>query len=224
MPLSFLKDIGDFASQAAPAARGFGGLINAFRGNSAANKAFKQSQMPTSAEIEYQSLLEALTNPESAKFKSVADQEYKGGVDAFLEQLRLITQQSNRQLARGQRSAFFDPERMDERLNYLTTRGLPKIRQQSNEIARGNIQKSAEGYANLSKPQIARQTSALDYSRRNEVDRQANPLGIFGDILKSLQSFGQPQSAQQPGAFPWQQPGMARPGGGKYTSVGAWNV
>lgn len=190
MALSFLSDLGNIAGQVTPVAQGIGGLINAIRGARGIESTGNAALQPTASEIEYKTLLDAITNPESARFKSVAEQEYKSNVDAFLEQLRMLTQQGNRQLARGQRSTIFNPERADETINYLTTRGLPKLQQQSRESARNTIAAAATGMRGMIPFDINRQQAIAGAGQVQNINQQVNPLGRFGDILQSIQSLG----------------------------------
>jgi hypothetical protein len=203
--------LGGAANSIAPVASGLGQLVNAIRGTKSIDRAFEQSQMPTAAEIEYNTLVDAITNPESARYKSTYDTQYKQGVDAFLRQLQLITQQSNRQLARGQRSSFFAPERADETINYLTTRGLPGVQAQAQEQTKDTLKTLANARVGVIPIQRQRQQDAFTFAQSKGVQQAANPLGMFGSVLKALQGFQQPSSD-----LPWQQPGMIRPGGGYY--------
>jgi hypothetical protein len=193
--------LGNAANQVAPVAQGLGGLLNAFRGNRGADKAFSQSQLPTAAEQEVSILIDALSNPESARYKATYDTQYKQGVDAFLRQLQMINQASNRQMSRGLRPTFFNPERADETINYLTTRGLPNVASQAQESSRRNLATLADAQAGLIPMQKQRQASAYDYAQRTEANRQANPLGGFGDILRLLQGFGGKSDEQKVNDF-----------------------
>jgi len=192
--------MGGAANSIAPIAQGIGGLVNAIRGNRGVYKAYQQANAPTPAEQEYAGLIDALTNVENPRYKSTYDTQYKQGVDAFLRQLQMITQASNRQMARGLRPQFFNPERADETINYLTTRGLPNIQAQAEQAARSRIADVARAQAGLIPSQRERQAANFALVQQKALDRQASPLGAFGDILKSLQGFGQMQQPQQTGA------------------------
>lgn len=211
--------IGSAANSIAPMANNLGQLVNAIRGTRSMDKAFAAYQQPTAAEQEYATLIDAISNPESARYKSMYGTQYNRGVDEFLKQLQLITQQSNRQLARGQRSAFFDPERMDERINYLTTRGLPGIQSEAEKQAKSTLATLADAQAGLMPVQRQRKQDAFTFAQSKGVQQASNPLGAFGSVLRALQGLQQQQSS-----LPWQQPGMSRQGGGTYVPVGAWNA
>lgn len=142
MALSFLSQLGGIAQQA-------GGIYDILRAGKTNKKIMSRLGQITPEEQQAQALYGALMQPNNSLVKSLTDTEMQANTEAMLSQLRAMQLSDRRGLARGRRQTFFDPERADETIDFLVSRGMPAMRQQAEQTARSNIQNAASGYANL---------------------------------------------------------------------------
>lgn len=197
MALGFLSDIGNFAQGAQPIVSSIGGLLNAIRGNKGIDQIVDQSQQPTDAESWYSSLMDDLLNPNSQHVNDLAQSDYKANTEAFLTQLKEMGLQSQRMAARGQRPTMFNPERRDETLDYLVSRGLPQMQQAARDNARKTISDAASGIKGMIPVQYLRQQGATKAMQTQEASRQIAPMSRTMDVLGGIQGLIKAISPQQ---------------------------
>lgn len=198
MALEFLGTLGNVVGTAAPIAQGIAGLMQAF-GKDPYKQAYQAAlnEGPTAAEQRANSLFEALLQPNNSLVKQMSQDNLQQGMSNFLMQLKQAQMMDARRMSRGQRGTFFNPERADETISYLTTRGLPAISRQATEDARNQIAQSAAGIAGQIGPQAARQQRQLSAMQTNAA-LQAKTGGLGGqigragggiqDLLKAIQN------------------------------------
>lgn len=189
MALNFLTGLSNFASAAAPGINAVGQIMNAIRGDRGVNNIASYASQPTGAELWTRDLLDALVNPDSPLAKNLAASEFATNRDAFLTQIKGMQSAGNRAVARGQRSAFFDPERRDEAVDYLTSRGLPMLQNQAQKNALERIATTATGTRNLVSPEFLRQQLSAGAMQSMESNRQINPLSRVTDTMGGIQSL-----------------------------------
>lgn len=183
MALSFLGDIGGFVNAAMPAAKGIANLMSVF-GKSPYDKALKAAlnEGPTPAEQRSAALYESLIEPNNSLVAQLSQDEYQRGAANLIGQLRQMQAMDSRRLARGQRGTFFNPERADETVDYLTTRGLPAIRAQSRNSARERIFNSASALGGQAGLQNERQVRKLLALQSNAARQEK--MGGYGGMIE----------------------------------------
>ena len=129
----------DFLGGTTQLATGIGGLLNAFGVGRP-----KMNYGPTPSEAQANSLYQALLDPNNSLVKQNTDANKIEGMQNLLMQLKQMQLQSARGQARGLRPSFFAPERADETINYLTTRGQPAIARQARTDAMNTIRGVAD--------------------------------------------------------------------------------
>lgn len=196
MALGFLSDLGGAVGSLAPVAKSFGGLLDAIRGGSAQSSLYKQAGKMSPAESQAFSLYGALSQPDNTLVKSLTENEMRANTEALLSQLRAMQLTDRRGMLRGRRSTFFNPERADETVDYLVSRGAPALRQQSEQTARTNIMNQANGLRGIAPIQQARQNTQLEMGRNSAASNilgggYAGQVGNFTSgiqgLLKALQ-------------------------------------
>jgi len=170
----------DFLGGITSAASGIGGLLNAFGIGKP-----KINYGPTPSEAEAISLYKSLLDPNNSLVKQKTDINLQKGMLDFLMQLRQMQMLDARRGSRGMRGTFFQPERADETINYLTTRGLPTIALQAREKAEGDIRNTANSLMGV----IPIEQSRINARNKNRgVDYQNFQLqGGYGGMA---QQFG----------------------------------
>jgi hypothetical protein len=151
MALGFLGDIAGGMGQVAPLVGGIGSLLDVF-----GFKKPKQNYGPSPAEQQAMSLLMALAEPKNSLVEQRTQENLQSGVNDFLMQLKQMQMMDARRGARGQRGTFFNPERADETVDYLTSRGMPKLVADARNKARSDIAATASGLQGFAVPQQAR--------------------------------------------------------------------
>lgn len=189
----------DFLGGFTQAASGIGNLLNAFGLGKP-----KMNYGPTPSEGMANSLFQALLDPNNSLVKQNTDINLQKGMQDFLMQLKQMQMLDARRGARGQRGTFFQPERADEVVNYLTTRGMPAIAEQARDKATSDIRDTAtslSGFANLeqSRRNLQDERSRASYANQQMQGGYGGMAGKFGTGLQDLFKVFFPQ--QQ---LPWQ--------------------
>lgn len=168
MAFSFLDTIGTIA-----------GLI----GQHQSNRAVKQNNVATKGEKQSQALYAALADPNSPLLQQMSAQERNNNLSAFQQQITQMQLADRRAQSMGRSPTFFNPERADEAVSYLTSRGLPAINAQSKEQAMARILQAAQGMSGAVPQQANRnminmQRGVSNASYNSQVPQQL--LSAFG--------------------------------------------
>jgi len=186
-----------------------GGLLDAFGVGKP-----KQKYGPTPSEAQANSLFQALLDPNNSLVKQNTDINLQKGMQDFLMQLKQMQMLDARRGVRGNRATFFQPERADEVINYLTTRGMPAIAENARNTAKTDIRNTAASLQGFAPMEQAR--SDAMYANKNRDYSQFQTAGGFGglggrlggglqELLQALQG-GSPRITSQ-GPLPWLQGG-----------------
>jgi len=199
----------DFLGGFTQAATGIGGLLNAFGLGKP-----KMNYGPTPSEAQANSLFQALLDPNNSLVKQNTDINMQKGMQDLLMQLKLMQMQGTRQQARGVRNTFFNPERADETVNYLLTRGQPAIADNARNTAKTDIRNTAQSLLGFVPGEQARSNARnanrdRDYSAFQTAGGFGGLGGGLQDLLKALTGGGG-------GSLPWQAPGNVNPFGSYY--------
>lgn len=173
---------GDFFDSILPVAKGIGGIIDMFNKKDPYKDIYKQAGEISPEERLAQSYFMALADPNNSLVKSLTEEQMRKNTEALLMQLRNMQNMDRRLMARGQRGTYFDPERRDETLNYLLTRGAPALRAQAEETARNNLNSSAKGLAGFADSGQDRLNTQFKLAQQRAVSGLSNSSGLSGQI------------------------------------------
>lgn len=196
MALDFLNTVNDIGT-------GIGSLLGALGKGKP-----KLNYGPTPSEMQANSLFQALLDPNNSLVKQNTDANMQKGMLDFLMSLKQMQMAGNRAQARGVRSAFFSPERADESINYLLTRGQPAIVEKARETARNDIYNTAnalKGFAGIEQSRINAQnqnaiTNAANFQAQGGYGGMFNAAGSgLIDFLKKVM----PGQFSNPNNLPW---------------------
>lgn len=192
-------------------ASGIGSLMNAFGVGKP-----KINYGPTPSEAQANSLFQALLDPNNSFVKQNADINMQKGMQDLLMQLKQMQMLGARGQARGIKNVFFSPERADETVNYLLTRGQPAIAENAKNKATADISNTAKnlmGFVDGERAQItARQKNAgTDYQNFQMQGGYGGTANRFGGGLQDLLKVFTNSSS-----LPWQAAGNVNPSGGFY--------
>lgn len=134
----------DFLNSVGPLAQGIGGLMDAFNVGKP-----KIDYGPTPSEAMAHSLFQALLDPNNSLVKQNTDINMRKGMQDLLMQLMQMQRIGNRAQARGLRSAFFSPDRADETLDYLLSRGQAGIADRARQKTIDDIRSTANSLSDL---------------------------------------------------------------------------
>lgn len=148
-------------------------------GQRQANRAIKKYNVPTAAERQSAEMYAALADPNSPLLQQFAKQEQDANVSNFLTQIRSMQNADRRQQALGRAPTFFNPERADEAVSFLTSRGLPQMQQQARETAFNRILAAARGVQTNQAPQAGRQAVGMQTGVSNAAYRSTLPARIM---------------------------------------------
>ena len=202
MAASFLDRIGSalnsFGSQASPFLDVLGPaakLYGEVRGQKQANQAINQSNVPTQAEAQQNALYQALLDPNSPLLRRLVEQDRATNVADLQTGIRERQLADRRAQALGRSPTFFNPERADEAVSFLTSRGLPQANALAQETAQNKIIRAATGYSGMQRGQQDRLNTSMQQGVGNAAYQSGIPQRII-DILngKGGQS-GQPVTA-----------------------------
>lgn len=179
MAFSFLDAIGPIAS-----------LVGQLRGQSQANRAIKNNNVPTAAEKQSQALYAALADPNSPLLQQFTQQQKALNLDDFQRQIKEMQLADRRAGQMGRAPTFFQPERADEIVNYLTTRGMPQLNANAQSQAIQRITEAAQGIRGAQPAQAGR----LNTNMQRQVSQAAYGSGIPERLVNLFTSGGQQQS------------------------------
>jgi hypothetical protein len=165
---------------------GIGSLMNAFGMGKP-----KPNYGPSEAERQTSSLLMALLDPNNSLVKQNTDINMQRGMQDMLMQLKQIQMQNARGQARGIRPFLFSPERSDETMDFLMTRGQPAIAERARDRATTDIRNTAQGFAGLIPVQQQRindknSNDSTDYARFQTAGGYSQIGGGLQELLNML--------------------------------------
>lgn len=160
-------------------------LVGHIAGQKKANAAFKQYNHPTKGEVQANALYQALLDPDSPLVNRLYEEEKSGLLDDFQSQIRTMQNADRRSAAAGRTPTFFNPERADEAISFLTSRGLPQVSALADQQARNRILDSARGFSGMVPAQTNRQDLNRDQALSRAASRQQIPTQIM-DMLRGL--------------------------------------
>jgi len=178
MALSFLDTIGPIAS-----------LVGQIVGQRKASQAVTRGNVPTQAETQQNALYQALLDPNSPLLARLSEQARTEGMAGLQSGIRERQLADRREVAMGRTPTFFNPERADEAVSFLTSRGLPQLNALAQEQAQNKIIRAATGYSGLQGAQQDRLRTTMQQGVSNASYGSQIPQQIL-DILKGL---NQPQ-------------------------------
>lgn len=146
MALSFLDSVSPIVS-----------LIGQIYGQNASNRAISKNNVATPAEKQSQALYAALADPNSPLLKQLTESQRADNLSGFQQQITEMQLADRRAGALGRSPTFFNPERADEAVSYLTSRGIPKLNEAAQSQAMQRILAAAGGQANAMPAQQNRQ-------------------------------------------------------------------
>lgn len=193
--LEFLNTIAPFVQMAS-------GVM----GQRATSKAAARGNAPTAAEIQYNNIVQELMNPDSPLLKRLSEKDRQSAIDAFQGQIRTMQTADRRNVALGRQPTFFNPERADEAVSFLTSRAMGPMGAGADELARNRLVQASTGYQNLMPTQQARLNSQTDEAKRLAAYRSEVPNQII-DVLRGMvsqRSLTNPQSRDM-GPINWNQ-------------------
>ncbi len=147
-------------------------------GQRQANKAVSKYNVPTQAEQQSAQLYAALADPNSSLMQKFTKEEQAMSMSDFLSQLRGMQNADRRQQSMGRSPTFFNPERADEAVSFLTSRGLPRINQMASEAAQNRILRAASGIQSNQGPQAQRLQTGMQQGVSNAAYKSQIPQQI----------------------------------------------
>lgn len=144
-----------------------------------ANQAINKYNVATPSENASLALYQAMLNPNSPQMKTLTAQSREQGLADFQNQIREMQLADRRERAMGRSNTFFNPERADEQVSYLTSRGLPNINSMAQNNALQMIANAAKGISGFKGDQRMR----MDIDENNMVSEFALPAQFFKQYL-----------------------------------------
>lgn len=173
------------------------GLLSGIKGEKDVYNAYK-NQGPTASEAQSNSLLQALIEPNNSLVKSLQEEETQKSVRQFLSQLRSMQLSDRRIQGRGGQPTFFNPERADESVDFLTSRALPDLTSRGMDTARSRIAGVAQGLQGNIPAEQQRQAEALKALQTHTANR-TNMIRGIPDLFSQIQGmFGQKNQWEDP--------------------------
>ena len=196
-------------------------LASNLLGARGARKAVKQYNVPSAAEQQSAALYAALADPNHPLMQQFTQQAHDANMSNFLASLRGMQNADRRQGALGRASTFFgDPERRDEAMNFMMSRGMPALDAASRQEAISRITQAAQGI-NTNK---ASQEGRLQVGMQNKIDTRTTRAGIPQAIMDIFsQARMQPQQ-QMPHPSLMTTNGMGTSGGKYEPGTINWNI
>lgn len=175
MGLSFLNDLAPWVD-----------LAGQIFGRNQANKAVTKNNVATRAEIESNALYRAMLDPNSPQMRALTEQNRAQNLSDFQQQLNQMQMADRRATSLGRAPTFFNPERADESLSYLTSRGLPQLNALAQQQAMSQMGNTAAGIRGT----MAAQQGRLDTRMQQGVSNASYNSGIPSRIVDILSSLG----------------------------------
>ena len=171
------------------------------------DKIIRQSNVATAGETQANELYKALLDPNSPILRGLSDEARKRALEDFQSQIRTMQGADRRSVSMGRTPTFFNPERADEAVSFLTSRGMPQLGALADQHARNRIIEAATGFRQAVPQEVARQT----LGRQNAVSNSTYQAGIPNqiiDLLRGMSNQGRtvtnPQSRDM-GPINWNQ-------------------
>jgi hypothetical protein len=161
-------------------------LIGEIRGRQKTNTAINQTNVPTGAESQANALYQALLDPNNPMLEQLSAPERERNMADFQSQIRAMQLADRRAGAMGRSPTFFNPERADEAVSYLTSRGMPQVNALSRQQAQQRVMQAASGISGQIPLQAGRQERSMQQGVSNAGYNSQVPSKIW-DILQSLQ-------------------------------------
>lgn len=203
MALGFLGDFNPSASggmnSITPFLQGISSIVDMFR-PSASDKAYKQA---LALQQEPAALYRAIMDPDNPMLKRMTTDNTQAGINALLMQLKQQQMMDVRRGGRGLRGTFYNPERADETINYLLTRGAPAIQENARLEAKNTMLGSAQGLN-----QVNPMTGSMITARGAVQDASGGLSNKLGQLSKGIQQLTNIFNPQQDGIqntpqLPW---------------------
>lgn len=178
-----LEFLGPIASTASSVMQ----LIDAFKGP-------KRPKTPKSEKYAI-GLLKALAEPGNPLIDLLTKEELQNYAGMFQEQIRSKVLADRRERSLGRAPVFFDPERFDENIAFQISRGMPRLRQMSQQSAIERIMKAAGGVGGFAPAEYGRQQdyqAAIGASKEGLMG-SGGITGLLNNVLKPLQNRYTPQ-------------------------------
>lgn len=160
-------------------------LIAQLRGVNGANKAITRNNVAPPAEKESHALYAALSDPNSPIFQKLLAAQKGQNLNDFQSQIREMQLADRRAGQMGRSPTFFNPERADEAVSFLTSRGLPQINNIAEQQTMNRILASANGIGGQAPAQANRQGINMQRGVSNATSNSMIPQQIM-NILSSL--------------------------------------
>lgn len=167
-------------------------LIANMRGQKQASQAITRGNVPTEAETQQNALYQALLDPNSPLLRRLAEQDRATNLEGLQSGIRERQLADRREVSMGRAPTFFNPERADEAVSFLTSRGLPQMNALAQEQAQNRIIRAATGYSSMQPAQQGRLNTAMQQG----VSNASYGSQIPPQILEILKSLGQSQGPQ----------------------------
>lgn len=202
MALDFLTQLGNYAGP-------ISNIINAIRGPQ------KVQQLPVPPGEAYAtSLYKALAEPNNSLVASMTAANQQQGMNDLQQQLTEQQLADRREVSMGRAPTYFDPERADQTVSYLTSRGAPGIAANARTQAINQIQAAAQGAGGFAGAQGQRTSNYMAAQGASKEAQLQNPsLTPFGRINTGtqgleqiLQMFAKQQGMENTGQVKWNQP------------------
>lgn len=190
MALSFLNNLAPILNLA-------GGIY----GQMQSNKAINKYNVPTSVEKQSQALYAAMADPNSPLMQQYTQEAKNNNMADFLSQLRGMQNADRRQQSLGRSPTFFNPERSDEAMSFLTSRGLPQMNQMATQQAQQRILQAAGGIEHAQAPQEQRLQTGMMQGISNAGYQSQIPqqiLDIFSQMQKPKPQYAMASSQYGP--------------------------
>lgn len=187
--MGFLSALGDLGGQMSPLIN----ILSSLNGMRNVNGAINRNNVATPAERSSQAIYAALADPNSPILKNMTDTQDATNLNNFQRQITEMQLADRRAQSMGRSPTFFSPERADETVNYLTTRGLPQLHQAAQDTAMQRLIEAAGGQAGAMGPQAARQ----QVSGYQGISNAVTNTGYPAQIIAALQGKD-PNSIQNP--------------------------
>ena len=141
-------------------------------------------------------------DPNNPMIKRMTTDNTQAGINALLMQLKQQQMMDARRMGRNMRGTFYSPERADETINYLLTRGAPAIQENARLEAKNTMLGSAQGLQQVN-PMIGSLMTAHG-AVKDASGGLAGKIGQFSKGIQDLTSlFSQSQSVPNTPQFPW---------------------
>ncbi len=151
-------------------------------GYNQANNAVRQGNVPTASEKAQNALYQAMLNPNNPQMQALMATNKAQNLSNFQMQLQEMQLADRRNEAMGRSSTFFTPERADESMSYLTSRGLPQLNAMAQQQALGQLGDAAKGYAGLQAGQSGRLATQTQQGVSNANVNSQIPTAILNAL------------------------------------------